>query len=89
LNEIVEQASKASNIFLGDITIQNSIRNLVDFCDQFMDRISEASNKERHFKRDFSSRIIILETDYDILEQILSQFINNAIKYTLMEEQLF
>jgi signal transduction histidine kinase len=82
LNEIVEQASKASNIFLGDITIQNSIRNLVDFCDQFIDRISEASNKERHFKRDFSSRIIILETDYDILEQILSQFINNAIKYT-------
>jgi len=82
LNEIVEQASKASNIFLNDIPAQNSIRNLADFCEQMIDRISDESGNSRLFIKDFSSRIIILETDYDILEQILYQFLSNAIKFT-------
>ena len=82
LNETIEQASRASNIFLGDLPSQSSVRNVVDFCDQFIDRIEDLSIEKRQFVKDFSSRIIILETNYDILEQILMQFISNAIKFT-------
>ena len=82
LNETIEQASTASNILLGDFPSQSSIRNIVDFCDQFIDRIQDMSNEKQQFVKDFSSRIIILETNYDILEQILMQFISNAIKFT-------
>lgn len=82
LNEMIEQASKASNIFLSGAASQSSIRNLVDFCDQLIDRIKDMSNEKRRYIKDFSSRIIILETNYDILEQIFLQFISNAIKFT-------
>jgi signal transduction histidine kinase len=82
LNETIEQASNASNILLGEFPSQNSLRNIVDFCDQFIDRIQDMSNDRRQFVKEFSSRIIILETNYDILDQILMQFISNAIKFT-------
>ncbi|MEN6511260.1 MAG: HAMP domain-containing sensor histidine kinase, partial [Chloroherpetonaceae bacterium] len=82
LNDIVEQASKAYHIFLGDSQSTSSIRNLVDFCDQIIDRIGNMTYGKVIFKKEFSSRIIMAETDFDILEQILTQFLNNAIKFT-------
>ncbi|HAW08576.1 MAG TPA: hypothetical protein DCW42_05310 [Bacteroidetes bacterium] len=82
LNDTVEQASKAYHTFLGDSQSTSSIRNLVDFCDQIIDRIGNMTYGKVIFKKEFSSRIIMAETNFDILEQILTQFLNNAIKFT-------
>jgi signal transduction histidine kinase len=82
LNDTVEQASKAYHTFLGDSQSTSSIRNLVDFCNQIIDRIGNMTYGKVIFKKEFSSRIIMAETNFDILEQILTQFLNNAIKFT-------
>jgi hypothetical protein len=78
-------SEQAQNIYISQFGLHNfnrTLQNLIVKVDELIQSIINSNEITQKIQKLYQTTTIFYETDYEILQQIIRQFLNNAIKYT-------